>query len=54
MRLAILVVGMIAGAFADDADIEMILQIAADARQIVDRPEPYFFNMCGRPDSRLE
>ena len=40
MRLRDAVVGVIAGAFADRVEIEMVLHVAADARKIVNNRHP--------------
>ena len=43
---------MIAGAFGQDAEIEMVLQIAADARKIMHRLDPDRRQVIGRADAR--
>src|SRR6185295_1627966 len=53
MRLGIFVVGMIAGAFADDAEIEMILEIRSDAWEIAQRPYAERRQMIGGPEAGL-
>src|SRR6185295_4800572 len=53
MRLGIFVVGMIAGAFADDAEIEMILEIRSDALEIEQRPYAERSQMIGGPEAGL-
>ena len=38
VQLGVVVVGVVAGAFGDDEEIEMVLQVGADAGQVVHRP----------------
>ena len=38
VRAGVAVVGVVAGALGDDEEIEMVLQVGADARQVVHRP----------------
>ena len=52
--LAYVVVGVVAGAFGDDEQIEMILQVGADAGQVVHRRDADRFQMIGRADARLQ
>ena len=53
-ELGVAVIGVVARAFGDDVEVEMVLQVAADARQVVhdrnaDRPQ-----MIGRADAGLQ
>ena len=51
VRLRDAVVGVVAGAFADRVEIEMILQVAADAGQIVDHGDAGLFERVGGADA---
>ena len=54
VQLGDVIVGMIARAFGDDEEIEMILQILADARQIMDDRDADRLQMIGGADARLQ
>ena len=48
------VIGMVAGAFADDEQVEVILHVGADAWQVVVYPDADRFQMIGRADAGLQ
>ena len=50
VRLEHAVIGVIAGTFGDDVEVEMVLQVGADARQVVHRRDADRPQMIGRPD----
>ena len=49
--LAYTVIGVVARAFADDEEVEMILQVRSDARQIVHQRDADRRQMVGRADA---
>src|SRR5262245_14213672 len=51
-RLAIFVIGVVAGAFAYGAKIEMVLEIGSDGGRIEYRRDAKRFEMIGGPDAR--
>ena len=51
MQLRDAVVGVVAGAFADDVEIEVVLQVAADPRQIVHDRDARRLQRLGRADA---
>ena len=54
MQLGDSVIGVIAGAFGDDEKIEMIVEIAAYAGQVVLDLDADLFEVIGRPYAGLQ
>ena len=51
VQLGVVVVGVVAGAFGDDEQVEMVLQVGADAGQVVHRRDADRLQMVGRADA---